>query len=83
MYNLLLTDGGKLECYKKVIQMEDSKEWKHIMDDEMQSLMLNKTWDLAKIPDGNKALHNKWVYKLKEEPNDSKRYKVRLVLNGF
>jgi hypothetical protein len=28
-------------------------------------------------------LHNKWVYKLKEEDGGKKRYKDRLVVKGF
>ena len=32
---------------------------------------------------GKKALHNKWVYKLKEEDGGKKRFKARLVIKGF
>ena len=53
------------------------------MEDEMKSLSSNQTWDLVQLPKGKKALHNKWVYKLKEEHNGSKRYKARLVAKGF
>jgi hypothetical protein len=32
---------------------------------------------------GKRALHNKCVYKLKEEDGGKWRYKARLVVNGF
>ena len=53
------------------------------MKDEMDSLLKNKTWDLCKFPTGKKALHNKWVYRLKEEEGGKKRFKSRLVVKGF
>ena len=30
-----------------------------------------------------KVLHNKWVYRIKNEHDGSKRYKARLVVKGF
>jgi hypothetical protein len=35
------------------------------------------------LPAGKRTLQNKWVYKLKEEDEGKKRYKARLVVNGF
>ena len=32
---------------------------------------------------GKKALHNKWVYKIKNEYDGSKRYKAKSVVKGF
>ena len=32
---------------------------------------------------GKRALHNNWVYKLKEEDGGKKRYQAILVVNGF
>ena len=32
---------------------------------------------------GKKALHNKWVYRIKNEHDGSKHYKARLVVKGF
>ena len=28
-------------------------------------------------------MHNKWIYRIKNEHDDSKRYKAKLVVNGF
>ena len=52
------------------------------MKDEMDSLLGNQTWELIELPVG-KALHNKWVYRIKNEHDGSKRYKTRLVVKGF
>ena len=53
------------------------------MKDEMDSLLVNQTWKLTELPKGKKALHNKWVYRIKNENDGSKRYKARLVVKGF
>ena len=53
------------------------------MKDEMDLLMSNQTWDLTKLPERKKALHNKWVFRIKEEHDGNRRYKARLVVRGF
>ena len=53
------------------------------MDDEIESLMKNQTWDLVELSEDKKALYNKWVYRLKDENNDTKRYKEKLVVKEF
>ena len=53
------------------------------MKDEMDSLLGNQTWELIELPVGKKALHNKWVYRIKNEHDGSIRYKARLVVKGF
>ena len=53
------------------------------MDEEMESLVRNHTWDFFEFPIGKRTLQNIWVYKLKEENGGKKRYKARLVVNGF
>jgi hypothetical protein len=35
------------------------------------------------LPAGKKALHNKWVFRIKGEQDGSKRYKARLIVKGF
>uniref|UniRef100_A0A7N2MUY1 Retrovirus-related Pol polyprotein from transposon TNT 1-94 n=1 Tax=Quercus lobata TaxID=97700 RepID=A0A7N2MUY1_QUELO len=80
---LLLIDGGEPECYNEALQDENSSKWELAMKDEMDSLLGNQTWELTELPVGKKALHNKWVYRIKNEHDGSKRYKARLVVKGF
>ena len=80
---ILLTDRGEPECYEEAMQVDESIKWELAMNDEMDSLLSNHTWELADLPKEKNALHNKWVYRIKEEPNGSKRYKARLVVKGF
>ena len=49
----------------------------------MDSLLGNQTWEVTELLEGKKALHNKWVYRIKNEHDGSKRYKARLVVKGF
>ena len=53
------------------------------MKDEMDFLMSNQTWQLVELPKGKKALHDKRVYRIKEEHDDNKQYKERLVVKRF
>ena len=61
----LLTDGGEPKFYDEACQTEDASKWELAMKEEMKSLISNQTWELAKLHVGKKALHNKWVYRVK------------------
>ena len=37
------------------------------MQEEMESLQKNNTYELVKLPKGRKASRNKWVYKQKKD----------------
>ena len=78
-----MTDGGELKCYEEALQDKNSNKCELAMKDEMDSLLGNQTWELTELPIGKKALHNKWVYKIKNEHDGNKRYKARLVVKGF
>jgi hypothetical protein len=78
-----LTDSSEPECYEEAMQVDTKKKWEQGMKEEMDSLVNKQTWDLVQLPVGKRTLHNKWVYKLKEEDGRKKRYKARLVVKGF
>ncbi|MCO5566627.1 hypothetical protein L7F22_020304 [Adiantum nelumboides] len=59
-------------------------KWESAMDDEMDALVKNDTWDLVCLPSGKKAIGSKWVYKVKCKSDGSvERYKARLVAKGY
>ena len=50
------------------------------MEEEIQALKQNQTWDLMPRPKDVKPISSKWVYKVKTHADGSvERYKSRLV----
>ena len=81
---MILTDEGESETYQEAILHKSKKKWVKAMQEKVRSLLENHTYDLVKLPQGKKALRNKWVYRLKTENNGSQlKYKAQLVVKGF
>ena len=55
------------------------------MQDEMQSLEKNCTWELVNLPKEKKTVRCKWIFKRKEgiSPTEKARYKARMVAKGY
>ena len=49
----------------------------------MKSLLKNQTLDLVELSENKRALHDKWVYQLKEKHDGTERYKTRMVVKEF
>ena len=56
-----MTDSGEPEYYEEEMQVETRKKWEKGMDEEMDSLVRNQTWDLVQFLAEKRALQNKWV----------------------
>uniref|UniRef100_A0A803M5H3 Reverse transcriptase Ty1/copia-type domain-containing protein n=1 Tax=Chenopodium quinoa TaxID=63459 RepID=A0A803M5H3_CHEQI len=67
------------------VKDKDSESWLVAMEEDMQSLHKNKTWEVVPLPVGTTAIGCKWVYKRKEDLSklNKIRYKARLVAKGF
>ncbi|KAM1087183.1 hypothetical protein ACFX2B_012591 [Malus domestica] len=67
--------------FQEVVQ--DTK-WRKAMDEEIEAIQKNDTWELIILLKGHKAIRVKWVYKTKKNANrEVERYKARLVANGY
>ncbi|MCO5547727.1 hypothetical protein L7F22_001178 [Adiantum nelumboides] len=54
------------------------------MNEKMDALYGNETWELATLLKGKKLIKCRWVYKIKHNSDGSvSRYKVRLVAKGY
>ena len=54
------------------------------MQSEMDAVEKNRTWELADLPRGHRAITLKWVFKLKrDEAGTVVKHKARLVARGF
>ena len=63
---------------------KDKKKWESAMKKEMQSMETNDVWDLVKLPEGQKPVGCKWIFKRKLNSDGIvERYKARLVAQGF
>jgi hypothetical protein len=58
--------------------------WRVAMKAEMDAVEKNRTWELADLPRGHRAITLKWVFKLKrDEVGAIIKHKGRLVARGF
>ena len=81
---VMLNNVGEPKTYQEAILHESKKEWVNAMQEEVRSLLENHTYDLVKLPQGKKALINKWVYILETKNNGSLlKYKAQFVVKGF
>lgn len=46
-------------------------EWCRAMDDEMEALRANQTWELVEKPSNKDVISNRWVYRVKSSPDNS------------
>ena len=57
------------------------KEWYDAMDEEIEALKSNKTWELVNLPNVKEVVELKWIYKIKYCPNGLiQKYKSKLVI---
>lgn len=54
------------------------------MNEEMATIVKNKTWELVNLQKGKETIGLKWIFKIKYNEDDSiKKYKARFVAKGY
>lgn len=72
------------DTYEEAVQSDHGTEWKRAIEEELQSLNENDTWEIIDKPkDCMNVVGSKWVFKLKTAPNEEPRFKARVVAKGY
>ena len=69
--------------HEQAMTSPDAEKWKMAIDEEIQALEGNSTWNLTTLPPGKRAIGCKWIFAIKTSVNGEVRYKARLVAKGF
>jgi hypothetical protein len=78
------SDAPEPKSFRQAMSGPDANKWYKAAAVEMQAHLDNGTWELVKVPAGQKAIGSKWVFKIKRNANGSiECYKARLVAHGF
>nr|GEX64102.1 retrotransposon protein, putative, Ty1-copia subclass [Tanacetum cinerariifolium] len=71
--------------YLEAISSPECDKWVMAMEDEVENLHKNKTWELVKLPKEKRVISYKWLFKVQDGmPGvESNGYKSRYVVCGF
>ena len=81
---VMLLEHDELANYEEAMMSPDSAKWLEAMKSEMRSMYENKVWTLIDLPNDQRAIEIKWIFKRKTDPNSGVTiYKARIVAKGF
>ena len=80
-------DVEEPETYVRAMQGRNGAKWAKAMEEELDQLRKNETWELvhkSDIEPSHRPLEGKWVYKVKRDVNGNiTRFKARWVGKGY
>ena len=80
----LTTENGEPQSIHKALNGKDSEKWKHVLEEEYDSLIKNETWELVPPPKDCNIIGSKWMMKIKRDADGNvDRHKARLVAQGY
>ena len=69
---------------QSITEALNASKWKEALEEEYNSLISNKTWELVPPPEGCNVIGSKWVIKIKRDANGYvDRHKARFVAQGY
>ncbi|GJX94032.1 ribonuclease H-like domain-containing protein, partial [Tanacetum coccineum] len=79
-----ITQFNKTREPKSYFEASKYHHWTNAMNQEIDALLRNGSWEMVQLPKGRKAIGIKWIYKIKfRSSGEIDGYKARLVAQGF
>ena len=69
--------------YSQAVHSPEINKWEKAMDDEIEALEGNETFESVPPPKGREVVGGKWVYTVKTGPDKAETYKARYVAKGY
>lgn len=80
----LISNIDEPRTVREAMGMHDVDSWMEAMNEEMEALKKNATWNLVPFPEGQKPIGCKWVFKKKLGLDGSvEKYNAQLVAKGY
>uniref|UniRef100_A0AAV1V8R4 Integrase catalytic domain-containing protein n=1 Tax=Peronospora matthiolae TaxID=2874970 RepID=A0AAV1V8R4_9STRA len=77
-------DLSEPSTFEAAVSGPDQVHWRKAIHAELESMRLRGVFRAAKLPNGQRAIGTKWVFKIKRKADGSiEKYKVRFVAKGF
>jgi len=77
-------DLSEPSTFQEAVSGPDQVHWRKAIRAELESMRLRGVFRAAKLPNGQRAIGTKWVFKIKRKADGSiEKYKARLVAKGF
>ncbi|KAK4400359.1 Retrovirus-related Pol polyprotein from transposon RE2 [Sesamum angolense] len=84
MHSCFVEGLSVLQEPKDFCEAQEKQEWREAMQQEIDALERNKTWEISDLPQGKNVIGCRWIYKIKLRPDGTiERCKARLVAKGF
>ncbi|KAG6578251.1 putative integrase [Phytophthora cinnamomi] len=78
------SDSAEPKTFQEAVNGPDQVQWRKAIRAELKSMRLRGVFRAAKLPNNQRAVGTKWVFKIKRNADGSiEKFKARLVAKGF
>ena len=83
-YRAFITQMSSVEIPSTIQEALRDENWRKAINEKMQALEKNETWDIVELPKGKKTVGCKWIFTIKYKADGTiERHKARLVAKNL